>query len=135
MLFCQMNRTKAMRASRSEPGCEELIELAVERVGAQGDGIGHYRGEPVFLPFTVPGDRVRAGLGARRGGGREGRVVDRLASGPERTDPPCRHFGVCGGCILQHLSASSYQAVKLGTLRAALERVGIDPGVVQPMQI
>src|SRR5229473_1126507 len=79
---------------------EELVELSVERVGARGDGIAQHGGEPVFLPFTVPGDRVRARLGARRGGGREGRVVDRLASGPERADPPCRHFGMCGGCAL-----------------------------------
>ena len=114
---------------------EELIELSVESLGARGDGIAQYRGEPVFLPFTVPGDRVRARLGARRAGGREGRLVDRLASGPERADPPCRHFGVCGGCTLQHLGASSYQAVKLGALRAALERVSIDPGIVAPMRV
>jgi 23S rRNA (uracil1939-C5)-methyltransferase len=110
---------------------EELVDLSVESLGARGDGIAQYRGEPVFLPLTVPGDRVRV----RRGGGREGRVVDRLASGPERADPPCRHFGVCGGCALQHLGASSYQAVKLGALRAALERVGIDPGVVEPLRV
>jgi 23S rRNA (uracil1939-C5)-methyltransferase len=42
---------------------------------------------------------------------------------------------VCGGCALQHLGASSYQAVKLGTLRAALERVRIDPGVVEPLRV
>ena len=120
---------------RQEPQPERPVELSVERVGARGDGIAQHRGEPVFLPFTVPGDRVRARLGARRGGGREGRVIDRLASGPERADPPCRHFGICGGCTLQHLSASSYQAVKLGALHAALERVGIDPGVIQPMRV
>jgi 23S rRNA (uracil1939-C5)-methyltransferase len=134
-LLREMNITKAMRASRPKPRSEELVELVVERVGALGDGIGHYEGEPVFLPFTAPGDRVRARLGARRGGGREGRIVDRLASGPERADPPCRHFGMCGGCTLQHLSASSYKAVKLGTLCAALERVRIDPGVVGAMRV
>jgi 23S rRNA (uracil1939-C5)-methyltransferase len=128
------NRSPMMREEQ-QLSPEELIALSVERVGARGDGIAHHRGEPVFLPFTVPGDRVRARLGARRGGGREGRVVDRLASGPERADPPCRHFGVCGGCALQHLSASSYQAVKLGALRAALERVDIDPGVVEPLRV
>ncbi len=114
---------------------DELVELSVESFGARGDGIAQHGGEPVFLPFSVPGDRVRARLGARRGGGREGRVVDRLASGLERADPPCRHFGVCGGCALQHLGASSYQAVKLGVLRTALERVGIDPGVVEPLRV
>ena len=61
-----------MCPSRPEANRETLVELTVERIGARGDGIAHYRGEPVFVPFTVPGDRVRARLGARRHGGREG---------------------------------------------------------------
>jgi 23S rRNA (uracil1939-C5)-methyltransferase len=118
---------------RKQP--DALVELAVERLGAQGDGIAQHRGEPVFLPFTVPGDRVRAGLGARRGGGREGRVVEWLARGKGRGDPPCTHFGLCGGCALQHLDQASYRAFKLGALRSALERVGIDPRIVQPLRV
>jgi 23S rRNA (uracil1939-C5)-methyltransferase len=124
-----------MRPSRPEAHREELVELAIERVGARGDGIAQYRGDPVFVPFTVPGDHVRARLGARRHGGREGFVVDWLASGPGRGAPRCRHFGTCGGCALQHLDHESYQRIKLRVLHSALERVGIDPGVVGPMQL
>jgi 23S rRNA (uracil1939-C5)-methyltransferase len=120
---------------RPEAHREELVELAIERVGARGDGIAKYRGDPVFVPFTVPGDHVRARLGARRHGGREGFVVDWLASGPGRGAPRCRHFGTCGGCALQHLDHESYQRIKLGVLHSALERVGIDPGVVGPMRL
>jgi 23S rRNA (uracil1939-C5)-methyltransferase len=115
--------------------CESLVELTVERIGARGDGIAQYRGEPVFLPFTVPGDRVRARLGAHRHGGREGLIVDRLASGKERAAPRCRHFGTCGGCALQHLDHALYRQTKLGAVNSALERVGIDPGVVGPMRL
>jgi 23S rRNA (uracil1939-C5)-methyltransferase len=114
---------------------KELVELLVERLGAQGDGIAIYAREPVFLPFTVPGDRVRARLGARRGPGREGRVVEQLALGPARAVPPCRHFGRCGGCTLQHLDPGVYQTVKLDALRTALDRVGIAPGVVEPLHV
>ena len=113
---------------------DSLIELGIERLGAWGDGIAEHGGEPVFLPFTVPGDRARARLGARRGGGREGRVVERLASGGGRADPPCPHFGRCGGCALQHLDQAAYRAFKLGVLRSALERVAIDPDLVQPLR-
>ena len=113
---------------------DSLIELGIERLGAWGDGIAEHGGEPVFLPFTVPGDRVRARLGARRGGGREGRVVERLASRGGRADPPCPHFGRCGGCALQHLDQAAYQAFKVGVLRSALERVAIDPDLVQPLR-
>jgi 23S rRNA (uracil1939-C5)-methyltransferase len=124
-----------MRPSRPEAHREELVELAIERVGARGDGIAQYRGDPVFVPFTVPGDHVRARLGARRHGGRGGFVVDWLASGPGRGAPRCRHFGTCGGCALQHLDHESYQRIKLRVLHSALERVGIDPGVVGPMRL
>jgi 23S rRNA (uracil1939-C5)-methyltransferase len=124
-----------MCPGRPEAHSDNLVELAVERIGARGDGIAKYRGEPVFLPFTVPGDRVRARLGARRHGGREGLVVERLFSGPGRTAPRCRHFGICGGCALQHLDDEAYRRVKLETLNTTLERVGIDPGVVAPMRL
>lgn len=124
-----------MCPSRPEAHREKLVELAIERVGARGDGIAQYRGDPVFVPFTVPGDQIRARLGARRHGGREGFVVDWLASGPGRGAPRCRHFGTCGGCALQHLDHESYQRIKLGVLHSALERVGIDPGVVGPMRL
>src|SRR5271168_2216450 len=120
---------------RPDANSDSLVELDVERIGGRGDGIAQYRGEPVYVPFTVPGDRVRARLGARRHGGREGMVVDRLASGPGRTAPRCRHFETCGGCALQHLDHESYRRLKLGALHSALERVGIDPGIVGPMRL
>lgn len=112
----------------------ELADLTVDRLGAQGDGIADWRDEPVFLPFTVPGERVRAEIGVRRGAGREGRVVGQLSAGPTRAEPVCRHFGRCGGCALQHLPAEAYRAVKLGGLTAALRRAGIDPAVVAPLR-
>src|SRR5580700_5105581 len=92
----------------------EVVELSVERIGAGGDGIARWRGEPVYLPFTATGDRVRARLGARRGGGREGRVVEVIMPGPGHSPPPCPHFGRCGGCALQHLDPAAYRTAKLG---------------------
>ncbi|HYM73206.1 MAG TPA: TRAM domain-containing protein [Stellaceae bacterium] len=124
-----------MRRKREERRPGELVELSVERVGAQGDGIASWRGEPVFLPFTAPGDRVQARLGARRGLGWEGRVIGRLASGPGHIEAVCRHFGRCGGCALQHLDEAAYRAVKLDALHTALRRVGIDPAVVGPLRV
>ncbi|MGH7047270.1 MAG: class I SAM-dependent RNA methyltransferase [Stellaceae bacterium] len=114
---------------------EELVELSIERIGSAGDGVAHWRGAPIYLPFTVPGDRVRARLGARRGGGREGRVIELVAAGPGHAAPPCRHFGSCGGCALQHLDRATYEAAKLDGLRRALQRARIDPDVVAPLRV
>jgi len=121
------------RSNRAREVAEQLIELSIERIGARGDGIAQYRGQLVFVPFTVPGDRVTVRLGAPRHGGWEGSVAERLACGPGRTAPQCRHFGTCGSCALQHLDAAAYQDLKLATLHTALKRVGIDPSIVGPL--
>jgi 23S rRNA (uracil1939-C5)-methyltransferase len=122
------------RRSQRRTG-SELVQLTVDRLGAQGDGIAEWRGEPVFSPFTVPGDRVRAEIGPRRGAGREGRVVERCAAAVSgRAEPACRHFGRCGGCALQHLPPDVYRAAKLGGLTEALRRARIDPAVVGPLR-
>lgn len=123
-----------MRRVRERRRPAETVELTVETLGAQGDGVAHWQGKPVFLPFTVPGDRVRLEIGVARGSGHEGRVVQRMASGARRAEPVCAHFGQCGGCALQHLAAEDYRAVKLGALETALQRVDIDPAVIAPLR-
>jgi 23S rRNA (uracil1939-C5)-methyltransferase len=122
------------RSTKPTRAAPERVELVVESLGAQGDGIAEWRGAPVFLPFTLPGDRVCAAIGVRRSGGHEGRVIARIASGPGRAESVCHHFGRCGGCALQHLTTADYRTVKLSGLQAALARVGIDPAVVAPLQ-
>ncbi|HZT89316.1 MAG TPA: class I SAM-dependent RNA methyltransferase [Stellaceae bacterium] len=123
-----MRRT---RGARLAP--EAFAEVAIDEIGA-GDGIGRGGGERVFVPFTVPGDRVRVRLGSRREGGREGEALEWLATGSGRRQPPCPHFGVCGGCSLQHLADDLYRDAKLAGLRRALARTGIAPGVVAPLR-
>jgi 23S rRNA (uracil1939-C5)-methyltransferase len=110
------------------------VELTIETLGGQGDGIARRQGESVFVPFTLPGDRVLARLGPRRQGGTEARAVEWLDEGPGRVDPACRHFTRCGGCALQHLNAETYRTAKLTSLHSALRRVGIDPAIVEPLR-
>jgi 23S rRNA (uracil1939-C5)-methyltransferase len=109
------------------------VDLTIERVGARGDGIGHHDGEPVFVPFTVPGDRVRVRLGPKRGEGRAAALLDMVAAGPGRRSPPCAQFGRCGGCTLQHLDDDLYATAKLDALRAAMRRHGLDSEAIAPL--
>lgn len=99
------------------------VELLVERLGGQGDGVAEHEGRPVYVPFTLPGERVRA----RPVGGR-GELETVLVPSPERVKPPCPHFGACGGCALQHLDPPAYLAWKVEQLRLtlALERIETD---------
>jgi 23S rRNA (uracil1939-C5)-methyltransferase len=111
----------------------DTVELTVERVGARGDGVAMHGGKPVYLAFTAPGDRIRARLGAARDDGRIGTVVDMVAPGP-RQAPHCPHFGICGGCALQHLIDAAYCGLKEDVVRAALERRGLDASMVEPLR-
>lgn len=125
-------QSRLPRAAASLPA--ETVDLTIERVGARGDGIARgHDGEPVFVPFTVPGDRVRVRLGPRRGEGRAAALLDVVAAGPGRRNPPCAQFGRCGGCTLQHLDDDLYAAAKLDALHAAMRRHGLDPGVIEPL--
>jgi 23S rRNA (uracil1939-C5)-methyltransferase len=112
----------------------QLVDITVERIGAAGDGVGRWHGRPVYLPGTVPGDRVSARLGPRRGGGHSGQVIDVIAAGPGRASPCCRHFGLCGGCALQHLDPALYRRTKLDALAAALARARLEPLETAPLR-
>jgi 23S rRNA (uracil1939-C5)-methyltransferase len=110
----------------------ETVELRIERVGVRGDGIAQWQGEPVFVPFTAPGDIVRATLGPKRGEGRIAALRELVAKGA-RADPPCAHFGECGGCTLQHLDDAAYIAAKRQWLEAALAQQGLKPQTIAPL--
>ena len=88
--------------------------LAVLRLGAEGDGVAAGAdGRPVYLPFTLPGEIAA-----------QGDPPDILRASPERVEPPCPHFGTCGGCTLQHWRDDAYAAWKRGLLVEALARAG-----------
>jgi 23S rRNA (uracil1939-C5)-methyltransferase len=107
---------------------EEVAELLIERVGAQGDGVGTgpVRG-PVYVPLTLPGERVRA-----RVAGERGELVELLAPSSDRQPPPCPYFGSCGGCALQHWRAAPYLGWKVEQIRLALARERIETEFAPP---
>jgi 23S rRNA (uracil1939-C5)-methyltransferase len=72
----------------------EVAEVEIARLGAQGDGVAETPRGPSFVPFALPGERWRV----------EGTATTRLTESPERRAAICRHFGLCGGCVAQHMS-------------------------------
>jgi len=79
------------------------LEADIARLGAQGDGIAETAAGPIYIPFTLPGERVSATLAGSRGV-----LQELLLASPDRIAPICVHFGACGGCALQHLEWSRY---------------------------
>ena len=111
---------------RSETSTTPKVELVASHVGAQGDAVAELAGRRVFIPFALPGERLRATIRPRSGDELHADDLEILAPSPDRVAAPCRHFGICGGCKLQHWAAEPYRTWKLDMVRAALRQRGLD---------
>jgi 23S rRNA (uracil1939-C5)-methyltransferase len=102
---------------------ENLIETGVVvALTHEGDGIVR-AGKVVFVPGALPGEVIRFRRAARRRNHDGGALLEVLEKSPERVTPRCAHFGLCGGCALQHLDPVAQLAAKEQELRETLERV------------
>lgn len=95
--------------------------LDIARLGAQGDGVADTAAGPVFVPYALPGERVRADVHGERA-----RLIAVVDASPDRVAPVCRHFTHCGGCAVQHLRMPSYLAWKSEIVAAAFAARGIE---------
>jgi 23S rRNA (uracil1939-C5)-methyltransferase len=109
-------------ARKLKPG--EVQEADIVDLAHDGRGIARVQGKAVFVDGALPGERVRLRVIKRRRQSDEAGLVDVLIASPDRVVPACAHFGVCGGCSLQHLSAPAQLAAKERQLLDNLERIG-----------
>jgi len=119
-----MRSSKPVRRSAPRPpsGPAPEAEVTIAEMGGEGDGLAP---GPIFASFTLPGERVRvAGTGERR------KTLAILEPSPERVEPPCPHFGICGGCALQHWRTDAYLAWKRDRLIGTLARQHIETEVL-----
>lgn len=95
-------------------------EAVIESLDHEGRGVTHVDGKTIFIDGALPGERVRF-VSHRVKPRFEVADVERvLEASPQRVTPPCPHFGVCGGCSMQHLEATAQVAVKQRVLEDAL---------------
>lgn len=118
----RLDRSQRPRAGprRTDPVPVEAT-LRVQSMGARGEGVAAGDDGPVYAPFTLPGEVVRA----RVAGGRAIAIAIEAPSA-ERVVAPCAHFGRCGGCQLQHWAEAPYLAWKRDEVVRALERRRLD---------
>ncbi len=101
----------------------------IHRLGHLGDGIADGAEGPIYIPDTLPGETVEvegvAGHSDRR------RLLHVDVASAERIAPICQHFGVCGGCAVQHWDMEHYRAWKRDLVIAALRQAGLDAPVAE----
>ena len=112
----------------------ETYEVTLATLTYGGDAIGRLEdGRAVFIPFGLPGERVRLRLIEEKRGFARGEIIELLQASSERIQPRCKHFGQCGGCHYQHMPYEMQLTVKADILRDQLQRIGkVEDPPVQP---
>lgn len=112
------------------------MQLDIQNFTHDGRGVARVEGKAVFVTGALVGERVIAKLTAKHRQFDEAEVVEVLQASPDRVVPGCAHFGVCGGCALQHLAPAAQIAAKQQTLLDNLGRIGdVTPKrILEPLQ-
>lgn len=106
------------------------MKLRIDKAIYGGNGLarmteGEQAGKAVFVPFVLPGELVEANVRASKKGFAEAELLKVLEPSSGRVAPPCKHFGVCGGCQYQHATYEAQLAMKRGILEETMQRAGV----------
>lgn len=103
---------------------DKPVEIVLTALSYGGDAIGRYDGRAVFVPFALPGETVRVSIVDDRKNFARAELVEVVKASPERIEPRCQYFGVCGGCHYQHLPYTAQLKLKMDILSDQLTRIG-----------
>jgi len=110
-----------------------VFETEITDLSHDGRGVAHVAGKTVFVSGALAGERVRARYAGKHRHYDEAIVEEVLSASGDRVAPRCAHFGVCGGCALQHLDPAAQIAAKQRVLLENFERIGkVQPDSVLP---
>jgi 23S rRNA (uracil1939-C5)-methyltransferase len=119
-----MPQSERPSSDRKTPGPGETIEVVIEKLVPGGDGLARMEGKVAFIPFTLPGERVRARVAEAKKDFVRALPVEILEASPDRVAAPCPVFGRCGGCDWQHIDPPAQARHKLAMAEDALRRIG-----------
>lgn len=100
-----------------------IVAGVIERLAFGGMGILKHEGMVIFIPFTAPGDYVSCRIVKIKKRFAEAELISIHQKSPLRIEPKCPHFGICGGCQLQHLNSRAQESLKHQWVRDALVRI------------
>ena len=103
---------------------QKLYQADVTALSSEGRGVARVDNKAVFIDDALPGDTVLFHYTRRKRHYDEGVMDTVVAPSPERVEPACRHFALCGGCCLQHLAGAEQIKVKQTQMLEDLTRIG-----------
>lgn len=105
------------------------IRLQLTGMAHGGEALGRHEGKVIFVPYALPGEEVVVEIVQDKGRYARARLLEVVQPSPDRVEPRCPHFGVCGGCQWQHVAYEAQLRFKEEVLRDQLERIG---GISKP---
>ncbi len=104
----------------------QIIELTLDAIAHGGEAMGRSAGKTVFVPYAIPGERVRVEVVEEKDRWARGRLLAVLQPSPDRVQPPCPYFGPerCGGCQWQHIAYERQAELKREIVADQLRRLG-----------
>ena len=99
-------------------------KVTIESLDQEGRGVAHFDGKVIFIEGALPGEIVSYSSYRKKPAFEQAQVTTIFKSAPMRVTPKCKHFGVCGGCSMQHLDARAQVAVKQRILEDGLWHIG-----------
>jgi 23S rRNA (uracil1939-C5)-methyltransferase len=111
------------RSNRKQP-LPMLEKLEIIDAGAEGKAVARVENRVVFIPFGVPGDIVDVQVTGRKKSFYEGRIVHFHQCSPDRIEPVCEHFGLCGGCRWQNMTYEKQLFFKQKQVQDHFDRIG-----------
>jgi tRNA/tmRNA/rRNA uracil-C5-methylase (TrmA/RlmC/RlmD family) len=123
--------------SRRPPLSRDPQEAVIDGFTHGGEGVARIEGKAVFVPGTLPGERVLLRVVDDRARWARAELLELVAPSPDRVEPPCPYVPACGGCDLQHARPAAQRALKTRVVREQLERLGgfTDPPVADCLAV
>ncbi len=120
------------RSRRKQKLPEELVKASIESLTHECRGVARVEGKAVFVDGALPTEEVVFKYTALNKTYDEAEAVEILTASPDRVEPGCPHFGVCGGCSLQHMDASAQIFSKQKIMLDNFKHIGggLEPEVV-----
>ena len=112
------------RNKNSLPALNPILNATIESIDQEGRGVAHVDGKTIFIDGALPGEKVTYQSHRIKPSYEVANVIDVLKQSNLRVTPKCPHFGLCGGCKLQHMDANAQVAAKQRLLENDLWHIG-----------
>ena len=115
---------RSRNKARQNPADNPILQATIESLDQEGRGVAHVNGKAIFIDGALPNEVVMYQSQRIKPSYEVAKTIEVLQASAERVVPKCPHYGLCGGCKLQHMDATAQVTAKQKMLEADLLHIG-----------